>query len=325
MKRVLMCTAAACILAKFAFAQPDEWLQTMRAADGLILSGNYRDAAQKYRDALRLLGPADDLPLANNLNALANSYAEVARFADAEHNYQRSLAVLEKIGRKMHPDYALVETNLAVHYANHGDSRKGQSLLREAISIYMATVSPDDVRLALARSSLSVFAIQQRHYGEAEELLTAALEAFRKNPEEAKGREPVALNNLGTVRRYQGRLTDAIPFFEQAIASAESAFGPDHPILVRMISNVATMYGLTGRFADADTAFQRAIEIARTRLGPDHPLYGSVLLNYSGLLRREGNKRQAKKLEATAHAILQDDHRRNGDGMTVDVSAFALK
>ena len=75
----------------------------------------------------------------------------------------------------------------------------------------------------------------------------------------------------------------------------------------------------------ADAAYRRSIEIAEARLGPEHPQYGVMLHNYATFLRASGRKSEAKALEAHSREVIQQSARRNGVGMTVDVSAFQQK
>ena len=135
-------------------------------------------------------------------------------------------------------------------------------------------------------------------------------------------REAVALNNLGALRRFQHRMEEAVRLFQDAIGIIETECGPDHPLLIRSLNNLASMYDLTGHRDDADAAFGRAIAVAAKTLGTDHPTYGHLLLNYAGFLRSAGQKAKAKTLEARARTVLKDNQRSNGEGMTVDVSAF---
>src|SRR5438067_1532701 len=75
----------------------------------------------------------------------------------------------------------------------------------------------------------------------------------------------------------------------------------------------------------AAAAFQRALALAEKYLGTDHPTYAAVLLNYAEFLRASGRKAEAKTLEAQSRSVLLESARRNGLGLTVDVSTLRAK
>jgi hypothetical protein len=65
---------------------------------------------------------------------------------------------------KQSPEYALVLSSLAVAYWESGDVKRAEPLLRQAISLYLPTVAPDDARLALARNSLGTVMLSKERY-----------------------------------------------------------------------------------------------------------------------------------------------------------------
>jgi hypothetical protein len=85
--------------------------------------------------------------------------------------------------------------------------------------------------------------------------------------------------------------------------------------LLRPLINLAKVKG-------TDELFRRAVAIAEERLGPQHPTYSDVLLSYAAFLRATGHTREANVLEARSKSVRQENARRDGVGLTVDVSAF---
>ena len=132
----------------------------------------------------------------------------------------------------------------------------------------------------------------------------------------------VTLTNLGVLRRLQGRHEEAARLFAESVASIESQLGQDHPLLIRALNNLALADLSLGQRDRAEADFERALAVTEKRLGPANPLYGRILLNYAEAERRLGNKKGAKAMDARAKAILGDNARINGAGMTVDASAF---
>ena len=68
-----------------------------------------------------------------------------------------------------------------------------------------------------------------------------------------------------------GRVADAIPLFEQTLASRERVLGPDHPDTQTSRRNLARAYQDVGRAAEAIPLLERASAGRRRLLRSDHP------------------------------------------------------
>ena len=75
------------------------------------------------------------------------------------------------------------------------------------------------------------------------------------NSENAYGSEHVrvadALNNLGTIYLYQGRLADAETFLRRSIEIRQARLGPKHPSMSSAVYSLAALYQTQGRTAAA--------------------------------------------------------------------------
>ena len=132
----------------------------------------------------------------------------------------------------------------------------------------------------------------------------------------------LAKNNLGVVRCLEGNTEEARQLLLQAVAMIEERWGPDHPMLARILNNLASLEYRTGHREVAGEKLRRALDIAERRLGPEHPSYAALLANYAAFLRQEGEKSRAKEVQAQSNRILKDSDRRNGLGAVIDVSSL---
>lgn len=106
-------------------------------------------------------------------------------------------------------------------------------------------------------SNAGLEAYSRGDYGEAERLLSAAVdEAERFGPEDR--RLPRVLINLAGLYRTLGRYADAEPVYERALAVTEASLGPDDPTLAMVLENYALLLRSTGRTAAADELEVRA-------------------------------------------------------------------
>jgi len=90
--------------------------------------------------------------------------------------------------------------------------------------------------------------------------------------------------NARVMALYQaGKLAEAVPLAQQALAIAEKASGPTHPKVAQSLNNLAVLYRDQGRYADAEPLFGRSLAIREKALGPNHPDVAQSLNNL-GLL-----------------------------------------
>jgi len=309
-----------------ATAQTSEWVQLVNRADTLDLQGNYQEAALGYESALRLAAGFEptDRRVHLTLNKLALTYDAMGRYSDSIRLFQRALALVENSKGKNTQEYSSLLSNLSAVYLEEGQFAKAEPLIRETLAIEEAILQPDDPQLAKARSVLADVLVKRRKYAEADRLVVQSMDFFESRPD-CRRDLGIAKNNLGMVRRLQKQNQESRLLFEEALAIVESDTGPGHPLLARIQNNLGDTYAALGLRDQADAAFRQSIQIAEAHLGPEHRQYGVMLHNYAGFLRDCGRKSEAKVLEARSRTALQQSARRNGAGMTVDVSAFRPK
>jgi tetratricopeptide (TPR) repeat protein len=176
------------------------------------------------------------------------------------------------------------------------------------------------LRTAEIQSRLGEALLMMGRREEAERTIDLALPVLTANGDSVE--RAVALNNLGLIRRWQRRYSEAIEYVAQSEAILEKMYFPDHPVILRPLNNLAVLYTWTGRNTEADAIFQRALDICRKKLPENHPSYVALLQNYAVFLRKTGEKSRAKTIEAKARSLVRENSRRDGLSLTVDVSSF---
>ena len=73
-----------------------------------------------------------------------------------------------------------------------------------------------------------------------------------------------------------GRLSDAIPLYEQALGGWQRLLGPDHPHTLQSRHELAQAYLAAGRLTEAAPLCERTLADCARVLGEDHPLTGKV-------------------------------------------------
>ena len=96
------------------------------------------------------------------------------------------------------------------------------------------------------------------------------------------------LNNIGSILRDQGRLDEALQYFQRALEIDERALGPDHPSVAMTKSNFAGVLFERGDKKRAIDMYRTAYESLRKSLGAEHPLSRTVSQNLKAAVARTG-------------------------------------
>ena len=85
------------------------------------------------------------------------------------------------------------------------------------------------------------------------------------------------LECAGSYVHTQGRPRQARPLLERAVALAETAYGPEHPIVGNHLYTLGVIVRVLGDFAAARPLAERALAITETAYWPEHPDVGTAL------------------------------------------------
>ena len=78
-------------------------------------------------------------------------------------------------------------------------------------------------------------------------------------------------NSLAAAYLAAGRVADAIPLFEQALAVRQRILGPGDPETLTSRNNLASAYQDAGQVAEAIRLYETNLEVREQLLGPEHP------------------------------------------------------
>jgi tetratricopeptide (TPR) repeat protein len=114
------------------------------------------------------------------------------------------------------------------------------------------------------------------------------------------------LSRLATYLQYGPALYQtALPLFQQALAIAEKALGPEHRDTGMHMNNLAGLYRVMDDYDAALPLLQRILAIAETVHGAEHPEVETCLNNLAMLYRTKGDYGAALPLYKRALAIVE--------------------
>jgi tetratricopeptide (TPR) repeat protein len=281
-------------------------------ADALLAEGRRRYEAGDYADAeplamraLQLLPPGSD-PLAR---AGAVQLAGECAYSLGRYREARALADEAAGLRAGAPDADVAESrNLqGICDIALGDHEAGYERVAEGLRLREAALGPDaqDTLESLNNAGVALGRLNR-----ADVAIAAHEEALRRC--ERAYAEPtrqlaVTCNALAVkLDRDPATRPRAEALYDRALAAAEAALGPDHPMVATLTSNIGTGRLNAGDVAGAKPLLERALVMHERRHGPRHPSTATVLVSSAAVALRESRAADARTLAERAMAIRLD-------------------
>ena len=114
-----------------------------------------------------------------------------------------------------------------------------------------------------------------------------------------------AVNTLSLAIRAQGRLTDAEPYYREALVAARAASGPYSNQALIALGNLAFLLAELDRLAEAEPYAAEAAQLSREHLGPDDPDTWLAVDKLGSLLGQQGRDQEALPLHLEASENLE--------------------
>jgi tetratricopeptide (TPR) repeat protein len=112
----------------------------------------------------------------------------------------------------------------------------------------------------------------------------------------------VALQNLGLLYYFEGKLDEAASIFSKALPFTESAWGHDSLSAADNMHSIARTLRRENKFSDAEPIMKRVIELREKALGADDP---SVNNAYLDLAVNYGRQRKTAEAEHVFQQVMQ--------------------
>jgi tetratricopeptide (TPR) repeat protein len=279
--------------------EPSNRLYVWKAGRLADEMGDYATAAS-FEEAVLTLTTyefgSDTWQTAAVLNDLANTYANLARYPDAEPLFRRAIEIGEKTLGKEHPDVAARYNNLATLFESQGKYADAEPLFRRAIEIDEKALGKEHPDVGLEYNNLAALLQDEGQYADAEPLFRRAIEIGEKTLGKEHPDVATRYNNLAIVLYNQRKYTEAEPLFRRAIEIDEKTLGKEHPAVASEYNNLAELLQGERKYAEAEPLFRQAVEIDEKTLGKEHPALAIRYNNLARLLQDEGKYADAEPL-----------------------------
>jgi tetratricopeptide (TPR) repeat protein len=244
-------------------------------------AGKYVEAEKPLEEAIaiwkKLRGPEDIEVLNDEIN-LAASYR---RRGDA----MLAVDLLERVIKTLDASRAELKlvnlrrsalNNLAVAYLDAG---RYDAARRTLGSLLEGAKGPPSDERARVLDNLANVEMELRQYERAEKHARLALADWRAMLGEEARDVAISMSVVGTATMLCGRLEEARPLLEGAVAMAERQFGRDHPTVGSLSNLMGKLDRETGHFDSAEAHYRRALALAlKSGFTKDHPIAGDAQL-----------------------------------------------
>jgi tetratricopeptide (TPR) repeat protein len=158
--------------------------------------------------------------------------------------------------------------NLGRIYLLHNDPRKALALFQKALDIVDPPRAGNE--LLLVRALLDRAAAQGKldHTGEAIADLDRAAAIAASVPDPSTQFQIVLQMTCGQVNSQAARWSEADTCFQSALQSAETYYGPAHPVVALVLNNYSAALRKSGRKKEASTYNNRANKIMKANQSP---------------------------------------------------------
>jgi len=256
--------------------------------------------------------PRDPLTAAIAAHEKAIVLREATRLPEAERECRRALADYTRAEGAAHVDVAnalvelgqILEARDRLRPARQCQARALAILDRALRGTRGAVADPDIVRLHVRARvflagldrALGAYAAADRTFRTA---LAEATRAFGPQDLDVAG----IFNNLGVLRKYQGRFAESARFYRRALPVLEKS--GDAGALATLYHNMGGIEHARGRYAAAEPHARRSVELREAALGPDHVATAADVAALAAIVEGRGRLDEAAALYERALAVFR--------------------
>ncbi|NBC18917.1 MAG: tetratricopeptide repeat protein [Bacteroidetes bacterium] len=229
-------------------------------------------------------------------HTLGVTYRELGLFDESEAQFQRALALRERLFDSHHQDVLTTQNALGNLYILSGDYAQADSILTRAVASARTLTGEQDLLVSDLMSTLGYV-----HYvtGDLEaslEMHRASVDLREQQPNADEIEIAASLGNVAIVLADLGRIDEAVPLLERQVAIYRRVLEADNTRIGRALTNLASVYRDAGRYDAAVEAFTEAIAIFREALGEESFEIGGALGGLGAALIELGRHAEAEEV-----------------------------
>jgi len=187
----------------------------------------------------------------NLLFNIAESYALLGKYREAELMYRQALDLKEKVLGEEHPSTLDSMNNLAEVLRHQGKYEEAEQMQRQTLDLKKVLGEEHPSTLG-SMNNLAIVLGQQGKYEEAEQMQRQTLDLREKVLGEEHPDTLDSMNNLAEVLRHQGKYEEAEQMQRQTLDLKEKVLGEEHPSTLGSMNNLAEVLRQQGKYEEAE-------------------------------------------------------------------------
>lgn len=210
-------------------------------------------------------------------------------FDEAEQNYKKAIAGIQKLVTENHLYYTIVLMGLSELYIEQSRFEEAEKEIRTIVKTRENALGDENPLVAEAYVLLANVLADEGKYNEAREFAGKAIELNNRifeggdNLFVAKAKHAFA-----NIRRQEGQYAEAEKLLNESLITVKRILGADHLEVADIERDLASLKLDQSQYREAETLFQSASNTVESKTGPDHPKRAELALDLGNLYLREG-------------------------------------
>ncbi|KAK5290627.1 hypothetical protein LTR99_011028 [Exophiala xenobiotica] len=227
---------------------------------------------------------------------IAESYALLGRYREAEEMHRQALDLREKVLGEEHLDTLDSMNNLAIVLQQQGKYKEAEEIHRQALDLREKVLGEEHLDTLDSMNNLAIVLQEQGKYKEAEQMHRQTLYLMKKVLGEEHPSTLGSMNNLAIVLKQQGKYEEAEEMYRQALDLREKVLGEEHLDTLDSINNLTIVLQQQGKYKEAEEMHRQALDLREKVLGEEHPDTLASMNNLAEVLRQQGKYEEAEEM-----------------------------
>jgi CHAT domain-containing protein len=268
---------------------------TLRLGDRPAAEGAWREVLAGFEQRYGTESLAT-LTVMSNLGMLLE---QVGLFDEAEPLLRDALAAARTVLGPTHPQTLTIMNNLALLLESQGTFDQAEALYLEPLEALRALGQGERPEALAMENNLAYLYLLQGAGAEAQRRFAELFDRFAGTLGPTHPDTLRALNNRGRAEALLGDLGAARQSLLSALAGREARYGPLHRDVIRSQIDLGSLEQQEGALAAAEARLREALSRAERGLGEAHPYTFDALNALAAVLRQQGKKDAAFRLQRT--------------------------
>ena len=268
---------------------------TLRLGDRPAAEGAWREVLAGFEQRYGTESLAT-LTVMSNLGMLLE---QVGLFDEAEPLLRDALAAARTVLGPTHPQTLTIMNNLALLLESQGTFDQAEALYLEPLETLRALGQGERPEALAMENNLAYLYLLQGAGAEAQRRFAELFDRFAGTLGPTHPDTLRALNNRGRAEALLGDLGGARQSLLSALAGREARYGPLHRDVIRSQIDLGSLEQQEGALAAAEVRLREALSRAERGLGEAHPYTFDALNALAAVLRQQGKKEAAFRLQRT--------------------------